>query len=146
MRTPRIYFAAPFFSQGEKESNERTLSMLEKSFLIFYPYRDGLRMQELVARGVAPSDAANQVWICDFEQIRACDVLVAVLDGRVPDEGVCIELGLARGLGKRTIGLMTDSRTCFSWGANPMVMGCLSCVVFGLSSLVEAIRSSPGPD
>lgn len=53
------------------------------------------------------------MWLHDVEMIRGCDVVEAVLDGRVPDEGVCVELGLSSALGKGVIGLMTDSRTCF---------------------------------
>src|SRR4051794_38022635 len=89
-----LYLAAPFFSVGERAFNEIVLRELERTWDVFYPYRDGIRMAELVANGINPDAAAREVWLRDVEMIRNCDVVVAVLDGRVPDEGVCVELGL----------------------------------------------------
>jgi hypothetical protein len=54
-----------------------------------------------------------------WERHSAADVFLLVLDGRVPDEGACVELGIAYGhkwLGKREkllIGLHTDARAAF---------------------------------
>ncbi len=135
MRRFELYLAAPFFSEGERAFNEIVLRELEPSWSVFYPYRDGVRMAELVAEGVDPGTAARQVWLCDVERIRDCHGVVAVLDGRVPDEGVCVELGLASALGKAVIGLVTDTRACFRWGANPMITGCLTTLCDELTKL-----------
>jgi nucleoside 2-deoxyribosyltransferase len=43
-------------------------------------------------------------------EVRACDLFICILDGRVPDEGTCVELGMAYILGKMCIGYQTDSR------------------------------------
>jgi nucleoside 2-deoxyribosyltransferase len=123
----KIYFAAPFFSDAEREFNERILRVLE-SWIVFYPYRDGRRMAELVADGLSEKEAARLVWQCDFEQLQVCNVVVAVLDGRVPDEGVCVELGIAACLGKTVVGLLTDCRSCFRWGANPLITSALTSI------------------
>jgi nucleoside 2-deoxyribosyltransferase len=42
--------------------------------------------------------------------IRACDLVVAVLDGVDVDSGTASEIGFAYGLGKRSYGLRTDMR------------------------------------
>ena len=64
----------------------------------------------------------------DRAQIIASDVFLFVLDGRVPDEGACVELGNAhchKGLQngeKLLVGLHTDSRAAFVGARlNPMV-------------------------
>jgi nucleoside 2-deoxyribosyltransferase len=140
MQRSRIYLAAPFFSQGELQFNEQVLRQLERWWNVFYPQRDGVRMAELVDQGLDANIAAERVWLCDFEELRSCNLVVAILDGRVPDEGVCVELGLARGLGKAVVGVRTDSRRCFSWGANPMVTGCLTSLCEDPTLLVDAVR------
>jgi len=132
--------AAPFFSQSERLFNDHCVRALETAWGVFYPHRDGPRMADLIAQGINLDDAAHQVWLCDLEQIRSCDLVVAVLDGRVPDEGVCVELGLASGLDKIVIGLLTDSRRCFPWGANPMVTGCLSAICTDPSLLLRMVK------
>ena len=63
------------------------------------------------------------------DQIYKADIFLIVLDGRVPDEGACVELGLAYTQSqfvnkkKWIIGLRTDSRAAFI-GAhlNPMLL------------------------
>ena len=56
------------------------------------------------------------------------EVFLFVLDGRVPDEGACVELGIAycqkylQDGEKLLVGLHTDTRAAFSGGRlNPMV-------------------------
>lgn len=141
-RTLRIYLAAPFFSEGERCLNEIILQRLDPHWRVFYPYRDGVRMTDLLIQGVTPRSAVDQVGRCDFEQIKICDLVIAVLDGRVPDEGVCVEVGLARGLNKDVIGLLTDTRSCFSWGSNPMLSSCLSLLCTDTSHLVYMIKQN----
>ena len=45
------------------------------------------------------------------------------MDGRVPDEGACVEIGLGFAYGKECIGLKTDSRTFMDNSDNPMLTG-----------------------
>ena len=80
------------------------------------------------------------------------DILLFVLDGRVPDEGACIELGIAwgdktlRNPNKRLIGLLTDSRAAFpQWQLNPMVREPMEAVARTqdeLLALMMEIRNS----
>jgi nucleoside 2-deoxyribosyltransferase len=65
----------------------------------------------------------------DTKEIRKCDILIIVLDGRVPDEGACLELGYAFALGKKCVGLKTDSRALHYGLDNPMIMGCIKNTV-----------------
>lgn len=137
----RIYLAAPFFCSAELAYNRRLLDVLEERWGVFYPHRDGERLAELVAAGEAPAVAAKRVWDCDLAEIQRASALVAILDGRVPDEGVCVEIGLARGLGKFVVGLSTDMRTCFRWGDNPMVRSCLDAHCTSAEELVSVLHS-----
>jgi nucleoside 2-deoxyribosyltransferase len=136
----KIYLASPFFSQSERQFNELLVRELETHWSLFYPHRDGPRMSDLIAQGISLDEAAKQVWLCDLEELRCCALVVAVLDGRVSDEGVCVELGLAKGMGKCVIGVFTDSRRCFPWGANPMVTGSLSKICYDPSNIVQIVK------
>ncbi len=69
-----------------------------------------------------------------------------VLDGRVPDEGACVELGIAYGQKylqngeKLLVGLHTDTRAAFIGGSlNPMVRVPLDYVVDDEESLLRSL-------
>ena len=53
-------------------------------------------------------------------------ILFMNLDGCVPDDGACVELGIAYGAGKRCYGFKTDTRA-FQRGLdlNPMITDCM---------------------
>ncbi len=64
----------------------------------------------------------------DRSRIIASDVFLFVLDGRFPDEGACVELGIAychkwlQASEKLLVGLHTDYRAAFVGASlNPMV-------------------------
>jgi hypothetical protein len=79
----------------------------------------------------------------DIKEIRKCDILVIVLDGRVPDEGACLELGYAFALGKKCIGLKTDSRSLHYGVDNPMIMGCIkNRVANSIEDLLNILSST----
>ena len=71
----------------------------------------------------------------DIDAIRKCDVLVAVLDGRAIDEGVCVEIGYAKALGKQIVGFKTDSRCALPWGNNPMIDGSVDVWIHNTTAL-----------
>ena len=65
------------------------------------------------------------------------------LDGRVPDEGACVELGIAYGCGKRCYGFKTDTRTIeLGMDLNPMIAGCMTKVFknYDGDKLIEEIK------
>lgn len=120
-----IYLAGPLFTPTERDFIERITDGLEATCKVYVPHRDGLLLEEQLAKGLSQSEAYRAIYQRDIDEIRKCDVLLAILDGRVPDEGVCVEIGYAKALGKRIIGLKTDIRTALPWGNNPMIEGCV---------------------
>jgi hypothetical protein len=78
--------------------------------------------------------------------VMACDIFLFVLDGRVPDEGACVELGIAyaqkqiRQPEKRLVGLHTDPRAAFIGSKlNPMVGVPLEFVAASEEELLDAL-------
>ena len=72
------------------------------------------------------------------------DIVFINIDGRVPDEGACVELGMAYAAGKRCYGLKTDTRSIeSSLDINPMITGCLIKLFknYDGDKLAEEIRS-----
>lgn len=70
-----------------------------------------------------------------------------MLDGRVPDEGACVELGMAHthrrleGDEKLLIGLHTDTRTAFLGSKlNPMIRVPLDRIAENEGSLMEILE------
>ena len=82
----------------------------------------------------------------DRQRILDCDVFLFVLDGRVPDEGACVELGIAhcqrhlQGSGKLLLGLHTDTRAAFvNSRLNPMVRVALDRIVDDEEALLRLL-------
>jgi nucleoside 2-deoxyribosyltransferase len=121
----KVYLAAPLFSPAEREFIEQLAGRIEDAADIYVPHRDGHLVEVDIARGLDRAEVYQTVYRKDIDEIQRCDVLLAVLDGRTPDEGVCVEIGYAKALGKRIIGFKTDVRTALPWGNNPMVDGCV---------------------
>ncbi len=134
----RIYFAAPLFNAAEQRFNARLTWQLEESgHRVFLPQRDGFEMAQVDTQA-APEAAAEMrrgVFQLDSSEVIAADLVLAVLDGRVPDEGVCVEIGIAwanrnaTGGSRRIVGLKTDSRSWLPNDAlNPMVSEALDAL------------------
>lgn len=124
-----IYFAAPLFSRAEREFNERLTRQLEAhGFTVFLPQRDGIEKVKPTASALAQEEWRRAIFHIDKQQIFACDIFLFLLDGRVPDEGACVELGLAycqrelQGRKRLLVGLQTDFRAAFPGSElNPMI-------------------------
>ena len=68
----------------------------------------------------------KMIFNLDSDEVKKADILFMNLDGRVPDEGACVELGIAFGLGKRCYGFKTDTRSIeLGLDLNPMISGCM---------------------
>ena len=64
-----------------------------------------------------------------------------MLDGRVPDEGACVELGIAYASGKRCYGFKSDARSIeLDMDLNPMISGCFIKTFYNLNG-EELIKS-----
>lgn len=107
----KAYIAAPLFSQAEKDFNLTLDAMIHSLGITTYlPQRDGGEAARLVRQGLDEDAVRRQLFERDTRAVATCGLFVFVLDGRVPDEGACVELGMAYSLGKPCFGLQTDSR------------------------------------
>lgn len=148
-----IYFAAPLFSEAELAFNADLCAALEAAgHEVFLPQRDGVEANKAPCSSMTPPERRRAMFALDRDRILACDVFLIVLDGRVPDEGACVELGLAHGHRLATgrerliIGLHTDCRAAFPAAKlNPMVIGALDAVVDGRDALLAALAARAAP-
>lgn len=143
----RLYFAGPLFSVQEREFNARLAVSIEAlGFDVFLPQRDGYEGPadpDIVGR----PEVARQIFELDRAQVMQCDVLLCILDGRVPDEGMAVEIGLAhadrlqRSPHRRLIGLSTDFRHRGGTALNAMLVGALDEIHTEEATLLERLAS-----
>lgn len=128
----RIYFAAPLFSEAERDYNLEIVAILEKHrYEVFLPQRDGFLAPEL--KGKTEAEKTEMIFNKDKEEVLKADILFMMLDGRVPDEGACVELGIAYASGKRCYGFKSDSRSVeLDMDLNPMITGCFKKTFYNL--------------
>lgn len=122
----RVYIAGPLFSQAELEFNEKVDKFLTKlGYETFLPQRDGHLLSDLIAGDEPKYKVIKKIFELDVKEIQKSDILLLIIDGRVPDEGACVELGIAYALDKECIGLKTDSRYLMDNLDNPLILGAL---------------------
>jgi nucleoside 2-deoxyribosyltransferase len=87
-----LYFAGPLFNANEVAFNARLAAAIEAlGYQVFLPQRDG--HQPGTDPEVAWTTAeAQAIFDLDRDNLFTCDVLLCILDGRVPDEGMAVEL------------------------------------------------------
>lgn len=121
----KVYFASPMFNQAEKEYNLKITKLLEEfGYQVFLPQRDGIEAAKL--EGKTEEELIKMIFDLDAGQVRKADIIFMNIDGRVPDEGACVELGIAYGIGKRCYGFKTDSHSVeMGLDMNPMISGCM---------------------
>ena len=136
----RVYFAAPLFSEAEREYNLKIAMILENhGYDVFLPQRDGFLASEL--EGKTEAEKTEKIFAKDKEEILKADILFFVMDGRVPDEGACVELGIAYASGKRCYGFKSDARSIeLDMDINPMLGGCFTKTFYNLNG-EELIKS-----
>ncbi|HEX6710648.1 MAG TPA: nucleoside 2-deoxyribosyltransferase [Rubrobacter sp.] len=142
-----IYFAGPLFSEAERRFNVELTERLEAlGFRVFLPQRDGVERGKPPNDSMAPEERRRTMFHLDKSRILESDIFLLVLDGRVPDEGACVELGIAycqkeiQHSEKFLIGLHTDPRAAFIGARlNPMVSVPLSCVADDVSTLLQIL-------
>ena len=109
-----VYFAGPMFSQAEKDYNLKLAEILEENgYTVFLPQRDGL--EAALLQGKTEKEKAQIIFEKDVTEIMKADIVFMVVDGRVPDEGACVELGIAYANGKRCLRSILISPR---WSAN----------------------------
>ncbi len=142
-----IYLAGPLFSEAERRFNSQLTAELEAlGFRVFLPQRDGVEREKPPYDTMAPEERRQATFHLDIAKILEADVFLFVLDGRVPDEGACVELGIAycqkelQGKDKLLVGLQTDTRAAFLGSKlNPMVLVPLQYVAGDEESLLRAV-------
>lgn len=122
----RVYLAGPLFNEAEREYNLKLASILESyGYEVFLPQRDGFLATEL--EGKTEKEKTEMIFQKDRGEVLKSDILFMVLDGRIPDEGACVELGIAYASGKRCYGIKSDARSVeINMDLNPMISGCFS--------------------
>jgi nucleoside 2-deoxyribosyltransferase len=124
-----IYIAAPLFSTAEKDFNAKLCASLETAgFEVFLPQRDSAYAKESSYAELPKDERRQTMFELDRDQIIGSDIFLYVLDGRVPDEGAAVELGIAY-MAKMTgspikhlVGLHTDQRAAFATAQlNPLL-------------------------
>jgi nucleoside 2-deoxyribosyltransferase len=144
-----VYFAAPLFCQAERDFNVNLTTKLEKSgFSVFLPQRDGVELSEDFLRDKAEKEICNEIFEFDRSKILEADIVLFIMDGRVPDEGLGVELGIAhenkflRDQEKLLIGYSTDMRVFADmFKLNAMLLGALDDLVTNENDLFQKIKA-----
>lgn len=142
-----IYFAAPLFSQAERHFNQSLTEKLElMDYQVFLPQRDGVEGHKPPYDKMTREERRSAMFQLDTTKIMESDVFLFVLDGRVPDEGACVELGIAythkklQHSDKLLIGLHTDARAAFMGSKlNPMIRVPLEYIAADEEQLLHAL-------
>lgn len=148
----KFYFAAPLFCEAERRYNADLAGKVESlGFEVFLPQRDGVvGASETDDGGDAAMRRARVIFELDLERIKATDIFFYLLDGRVPDEGAAVALGIAyadkseRRPDRLLLGLHTDGRAAFPDAAlNPMLAASLDRVFADERSLLAYLGGLP---
>lgn len=131
-----VYCSGPLFSPEERDTMASIdSSLIAAGFKTFLPQRDGLEPVFLPLMNSPLNTSAfglnkladRSVFRFDlFMLVHRCDVLVMNMNGRVPDEGACVEAGMAFALGKPVVLYKDDARTVFHGLDNAMLSGLTS--------------------
>lgn len=118
----KVYVAAPLFDEMELQRNLEIATALEEmGHQVYLPQRD--------AGEAAVGANRKNIFNCDRKGVWDCDTLLALLDGRVPDEGTCFEMGMAEAWCKNIVVYSTDRR-CFMQGHMNVMLEYCPCAVF----------------
>jgi nucleoside 2-deoxyribosyltransferase len=145
----RIYFAGPLFCAAERAFNLSLAEKLEAAgYQVFLPQRDGVESAQPPYNEMTNDELQRTIFKLDRDKLLQADIFLFVLDGRVPDEGACVELGIAYGQkhflqqDKLLIGLHTDRRGAFPGGKlNAMISGALDCTIGDEDELIAEIEA-----
>jgi nucleoside 2-deoxyribosyltransferase len=142
-----IYFGAPLFSEAEKAFNLRLTDKLdERGFSVFLPQRDGVESSRPPYDEMTNDERRQAIFSLDRDKVLEADIFLFILDGRVPDEGACVELGIAYGQKHLLeqdliIGLQTDSRSAFPGAKlNALIHGSFEYIADNENNLITAIE------
>lgn len=143
-----IYFAGPLFNEAEKRFNLELTEKLEAlGFEVFLPQRDGVEDEKPSYNQMPAEERVKVIFEIDEQKVLESDIFLFILDGRVPDEGACVELGIAychkklQKPNRLIVGLQTDMRGAFlDMKLNVMVKVPLDYVVESEEELLSFLR------
>ncbi len=140
----KVYLAAPLFNEMELQRNKELSEVLKKwGYDVFLPQEiSGLSAKIIPKDGAEKIAISRKIFESDLDGLKKCDILIFCLDGRVPDEGACVELGIAFTLGKKCIGFKTDDRSLdFTGMDNLFIEGCMNFrVMHTIDELYEELK------
>jgi nucleoside 2-deoxyribosyltransferase len=118
MEAKTIYLAGPLFSNAERQWNKKLRDYLEQNtdYNVYLPQD---KCEELDPKN-KEGDRKKLFRICE-KGVQDADIVVAILDGADVDSGTAWEVGYARGIGKKIIGIRTDFRLCEVVNVNIML-------------------------
>ena len=145
----RVYFAGPLFNEAERTFNIKLTTKLEaKGFTVFLPQRDGIEILKPPYISMPTDKKHKAIFNLDRIKLLEADIFLFILDGRVPDEGACVELGMAYAqkylneYRKLVVGLHTDMRAAFPDAPlNAMVACALDVIVNNESDLMKVLET-----
>lgn len=137
----KVYLAAPLFCEAELDYNRKLAEKLKsEGFNIILPQELESDIDQIMAS--KGKEAYKEIFNMDFVALLSSDVLVMVMDGRVPDEGACVELGIAYASGIECFGIKTDVRSAEYGMDNFMITGALKGRVFdNVKDLSRSVRN-----
>lgn len=147
----KVYFAAPLFNHAECYFNLKLTEKIEKlGYNVYLPQRDGIDgigIDRPPYDKMSREEVATLIFNMDRDNINDADVFLFILDGRVPDEGGCVEMGMAyeqkqlNNKPQHIIGLHTDTRGAHLGAKfNPMILVPLDKVVNNEEELLEHLK------
>ena len=134
---PVVYWAGPLFNDAERAFNERAKVALEQlGITVWLPqdvplYLNNPGWQQVVFDG-------------NVQHIRDADVVCAVVDGCLVDDGTAWEIGYAFAIGKPVIGVYTDIRSVGIEGTVNLMIGqtCGQLLGADWNAIADAIREA----
>ena len=104
----KLYLANPYgFSKRTKTLLHEFIEIFnDLNVEVFEPFE---RAKTLTQKG---SQWAYEVASSNFNDLKKCDCIFAIVNGNPPDEGVMIELGIAIALKKEIFLFRDDFRNC----------------------------------
>jgi nucleoside 2-deoxyribosyltransferase len=139
----RVYFAGPLFTPYERSFIDECAARLRADGTeVFVPHENAL---------AAADTSPGTIFAKDWDGLSKADVVVALLDGPMVDDGTACEIGIFYGLmrtdesKKGIVGLVTDMRATRDAehendvrGLNLFVVGCIEAAGTICTSLDSA--------
>jgi len=112
----KLYLANPYgFSKQTKELLDEFINIFnDLNIEVYEPFE---RTKQIIQK--------EGEWACDlarsnFNDLKNCDCIFAIVNGNPPDEGVMIELGIAIALEKKIFLFRDDFRICSDSNQYPL--------------------------